>query len=209
MNKLITQINALKKSPVKKLVDSRIKEFEKLGKSSGEKIFGELCYCLLTANFNAERAMKMQKSVGKCFITLKEPKLAERLKKEGHRFPNARANFIAEARKFKHLLKTNIKSRDENSLREWLVKNVKGLGFKEASHFLRNIGFKNLAIIDFHIADVLARNKLIKKPKSKSITKKNYLEIEKVLQKLAKKTKLSPAALDLYLFYIDTKRVLK
>ena len=90
-----------------------------------------------------------------------------------------------------------------------MVENVKGLGFKEASHFLRNIGYKNLAIIDFHIVDILAGNKMIDKPKNRSLTRKRYLEIESVLRKLGEKTKLSQAELDLYLWYMETGKILK
>ena len=84
---------------------------------------------------------------------------------------------------------------------------MKGLGYKEASHFLRNIGFDNYAIIDFHIIDILYDNKLIQKPKT--ITKNKYLEIEDLLKKIAKKTNLTLAELDLYLWYIETGKILK
>jgi len=209
MNNLIQKINRLKKSKIHQVIQKRMKEFEKAGKSSSKILFGELCYCLLTANFNAVRAMQIQNSVGKHFHSLSEKNLAKALKKAGHRFPNARAHFISEARKCKSMLKTNINSKDESKTRDWLVKNIKGLGMKEASHFLRNIGFKNLAIIDFHIIDLLLRNHLIKKPKSKSLTKSNYLAIEQVLKALAKRVNLNLSELDLYLWYMETGKILK
>jgi len=77
------------------------------------------------------------------------------------------------------------------------VENIKGLGFKEASHFLRNIGYKNIAIIDFHIIDLLVKYKIIETPKT--MTSKNYLEIEEILNKIAKKTSINLGELDLYL----------
>ena len=41
---------------------------------------------------------------------------------------------------------------DGYQAREWLVHNVKGIGYKEAGHFSRNIGFtQDLAILDRHI----------------------------------------------------------
>ncbi|MCS7106383.1 MAG: N-glycosylase, partial [Candidatus Aenigmarchaeota archaeon] len=122
-------------------------------------------------------------------------------------FPKTRANYIVEVRKFKDELKNIFGKLSEEELREWLVKNVKGLGYKEASHFLRNIGYKNFAIIDFHILDLLERFGLIKKPKS--LSRKKYLEIENLLKKIAEKAKLSLAELDLYLWYLETKKVLK
>jgi N-glycosylase/DNA lyase len=92
-------------------------------------------------------------------------------------------------------------------MRDWLVKNVKGLGMKESSHFLRNVGYKDLAIIDFHIVDLLEREKLIERPKT--ITPKKYLEIEETLTKLGEKTSLNLAELDLYLWYLETGKILK
>jgi len=84
---------------------------------------------------------------------------------------------------------------------------VKGFGYKEASHFLRNIGFENLAIIDFHIIDSLVDAGLIEKPKT--ITPKKYLEIETMLKKIAEKSGMNLAELDLYLWCNETGKVLK
>ncbi len=85
--------------------------------------------------------------------------------------------------------------------------NVKDLGYKESSHFLRNIGFKGSAIIDFHIIDILADNRLIERPKA--LTKSDYLRIEGVLGNIAKKADLNLSELDLYLWYLETGKVLK
>jgi N-glycosylase/DNA lyase len=136
-----------------------------------------------------------------------EERLAKFLKNHGHRYPNARANYIVHSRKCKESLEDVLNYRDENKIREWLVKNVKGLGYKEASHFMRNIGFRNVAIIDFHIIDLLVKYKIIERPKT--ITKKRYLEIEQVLARLAAKLHISLAELDLYLWYMETGKILK
>jgi N-glycosylase/DNA lyase len=205
---LVRKVCSLKSNDIKRIVDDRILEFEREGKKPGSEIFKELCFCILTANYNAERAIIIQKEIGDGFINLPLASLAGKLKKLGYRYPNTRAKYIVEARKHKDALKEAIESySDERMLREWVVKNVKGLGFKEASHFLRNIGYKNLAIIDFHIVDILAENGLIKRPKN--LSKKTYLEIEEVLRKLAGKLKLNLAELDLYLWYCETGKILK
>ncbi|MEK6844777.1 MAG: N-glycosylase, partial [Nanoarchaeota archaeon] len=57
---LIQTINNLKKSEIKKIIDSRIKEFSELGKNSINEIFKEMCFCLLTANFSAQGGIKIQ-----------------------------------------------------------------------------------------------------------------------------------------------------
>jgi N-glycosylase/DNA lyase len=198
----------LKGSGTKKLVDARMREFKDLGKQTNDEIFNELCFCILTANFQAERGMKIQKEIGRGFLELPEKELARKLSELGHRYPQLRAKFIAEARKHHGSLKETIRSfGSEENAREWLAKNVKGLGYKEASHFLRNIGFDNLAIIDFHIIDILAKHGMIERPKT--LTKKKYLEIEGVLKRIAKKLGMNLAELDLYLWCAETGKVLK
>ena len=130
------------------------------------------------------------------------------MRKLGHRYPNTRAKYIVEARKLKNSLKSILYSfNDEVKLRKWLVKNVKGIGFKEASHFLRNIGYTNLAILDFHILNILVKHKLIEK--LKTLTKRKYLEIENLLREIARILNLNLAELDLYLWYMETGKVLK
>jgi N-glycosylase/DNA lyase len=198
----------MKRSELKKLVDARVKEFKETGEKSSSDLFKELCFCILTANFNAEKSIKIQKGIGDGFITLTESQLAKKLRGFGHRYPEARAKYIVEARKHQSSLKDVISSfKSENELREWLIKNIKGLGYKESSHFLRNIGFDNFAIIDFHIIDILEKYGLIERPKT--LTKRKYLEIEGLLKKIAKELNLNLAELDLYLWYAETGKVLK
>lgn len=210
MNKLISEIEQLKNSSIKEIADSRMTEFEQFQNKSSNEIFKELCFCLMTANFSASGGIKIQNAVGDGFLYLSEEQLSKRLSELGHRFPNARAKFIVLARQYKNNIKEILSEiQNEKLMREWIVKNVKGLGMKEASHFLRNIGYKDSAIIDFHIIDLLVRYNLIERPKSKSLIPKKYLEIESVLNQLAEKTNLSLGELDLYLWYKETGKILK
>lgn len=207
MNSLVNKIEELKKTEISNLINERIKEFKKINKKSNEALFKEMCFCLLTANFSAEKCIKIQNEIGECFFTDSKEELTKKLQDYGHRFPNKRSEYISESLKCKDKLKEVVQFHDKNALREWIVKNVKGLGYKEASHFLRNIGFDDYAIIDIHILDILASHKLIERPKT--ITKKKYLEIEDLLKKLATKTDLTLAELDLYLWYMETGKILK
>jgi len=208
MKRLLQSIKNLKNGKVKNLVDSRLREFKEIGNGSSDEIFEELCFCILTANFNAERSMKIQRRIGDEFLTISKSDLAKKLRELGHRFPNTRARYIVDARKHKNSLKDIVKMfNDDNELREWLVKNVKGIGYKEASHFLRNIGYTSFAIIDFHIIDVLTKHNIIKKPKV--LTKRKYLEIENLLREIAGKSNVNLAELDLYLWYMETGKILK
>ncbi|MFH0862193.1 MAG: N-glycosylase/DNA lyase [Candidatus Altiarchaeota archaeon] len=208
MDELIRRIRELKKGRVGRRAEARLREFGRFRKGGDKELFGEMCFCLLTANYAAEPAMRIQKEVGEGFLGMPGNRLAKRLRALGYRFPNARAGYIVEARKHCPGLGKIIRSKnDELELREWVVKNVKGLGYKEASHFLRNIGYRNLAIVDFHIIDILAKNRLIKRPKT--LTRRRYLEIESVLQGLGKRLRMDMAELDLYLWYLETGKILK
>jgi len=168
--------------------------------------FSELCFCLLTANYTAEGGMRIQKEAGD-FSALSERQVRSLLKRCGHRFPNARAKYIRGARKHKRSLAALRKMRSDYERREWLVKNVRGLGYKEASHFLRNVGFMDVAIIDRHVVNVLAEYGIVKKPKT--LTKKKYLAIEKKLRHLSEKTRIPLGELDFYIWWLKTGKILK
>ena len=208
MNELADLVEGLKKTEIKNKIDERSSEFKAFGKKGNNELFIELCFCLLTANYDAAKAITIQQKIGERFISLPETELSSELRRLGYRFPNVRAKFIVEAREYKESLRNIINSyKTDKSRRKWFAENVKGLGYKEASHFLRNIGRPDCAIIDFHIVDVLVRYRMIRKPKS--LTKKVYLSIEKKLSVLAKKLDLSLAELDLYLWYLETGKILK
>jgi N-glycosylase/DNA lyase len=73
---------------------------------------------------------------------------------------------------------------------------------------LRNVGYKNLAILDRHVLNLMKEYDIIKE-KPKTLNKKKYLEIEKIFKKIANTLKMSCAELDLYVWYMKTGKVLK
>jgi len=190
---------------VMNVINSRINEFDSLKNSEIEIIFSELCFCLMTANFRADRCIDIQTKIKNGFITYSLEELSLKLREYGHRFPNTRAQYIVEAREHIPILLSKIKKNDR---REWLVKNVKGLGYKEASHFLRNIGYKNYAILDFHIIDLLYNCNIIK-TKPKILNPRIYVEIENILSEICMKHKITQSELDLILWYHETGTILK
>jgi len=206
MENLQGKIRGLKKSKVKEEIDKRTREFRTL-KSQKERWFSELCFCILTAGSTAQRCIEVQKKVGMGFYTKPLSRLRQAMKSASCRFYNKRAEYIAEARK-KFDANTVKKLADENpsNAREWLAENIKGIGMKESSHFLRNIGY-DIAIIDFHILDILKRSGIIKR--GIELNKNSYIEIENKLKIIAKSAKLTMAELDLYLWYMETGKVLK
>ncbi len=206
--RLLESVEMLKNSRVKNQVDSRVKEFGEMRKKSSRDLFNELCYCILCANYAAERSMKIQAAMGDGFSALPEYELASKLRLLGHRFPISRAKYIVEARRIQDALKDIVSSfNNDFELREWFARNVRGVGLKEASHFLRNIGFMNFAILDFHIINILVKFGLILKPRT--LTKRRYLQIEGMLRSFAARANLSLGELDLYLWYMETAKVLK
>ena len=204
--KLLELIEGLKKSKIRESVNLRISQFKKTGNQPINKIFSELCFCILTANSSAERCISVQNKITTGFLELNEEKLISTLKENSCRFHTKRASYIIEARKHLKELSNTI-NQDSQNAREWLVKNIKGIGYKESSHFLRNIGHQNLAIIDFHIIDLLVKHNLTEKPKT--LTKKEYFKLEDTLRNIATNTQLTRAELDLYLWYMETGKVLK
>ena len=208
MQELLNKILILKDSEIKSRIDSRLAEFSIIKHHQKEAIFKELCFCIMTANCSAVKCIEVHERVKDGFLTFTENELANKFKELGYRFPNIRSQFIIEARENISQLEDIIKTGDGGrNLREWIVRNIKGIGYKEASHFLRNIGYTEYAIIDFHIVDLLVKNNLLQKPKA--ITKTKYLEIELLLKSIGNKLNLNMAELDLYLWFLETGKILK
>jgi N-glycosylase/DNA lyase len=180
-----------------------------------ERIFEELCYCLLTPQSSAKQAMKT-------ITLLKEHDLLDTgasTKKEKYlknvRFYRTKAKRLEEAQekfqkeKIKNILIENGLPNNPIKCRNFLLKEVNGYGMKEASHFLRNIGFfEDIAILDRHILKNLAKCKVITEV-PKSLNVKKYLEIEEKMRKFCKKNKINFAELDLIFWSNETGEVLK
>ncbi len=145
--------------------------------------------------------------------TFTVPNIEKNLK--GVRFKYKKAEYIAEVRdKFLKTvgfsLKQHIESfSDVNELREWLVKNVKGYGYKEASHFLRNIGNgSRLAILDRRLLRNLAAMGVISEIPG-SISVRMYIDIENKMKILSKRIKIPMDHLDMLLWYRETGELFK
>ncbi|MGQ9856297.1 MAG: N-glycosylase/DNA lyase [Fervidobacterium sp.] len=188
----------------KPLVEKRWAEFENLRNyGSEDDLFSELSFCVLTANWSAQGGIKAQKLIGRGFSTLSQEELADKLREVGHRYPDARAQYIVTNRWIIGKLREIISIQDP---REYLVKNIKGLGWKETSHFLRNVAFTNYAILDKHVLRVMNKYGLIEEI-PKGWTKKKYLDYEERLRKVADAFGEHLGKFDLYLWYMIKKTV--
>ncbi len=211
-NSIFSLVSRLKEleSEIGDVVKRRVSEFLELNRSGSEEWFSELCFCILTANSSAELGIEIQRRIGRGFLEYPRYMLEEELRRAGHRFWRKRAEYIVEARKYagiKEIVLEKIESGGVFGAREWLVENVKGLGYKEASHFLRNVGYFDVAILDRHILSIMAENGMIEMPKT--LTRKRYLEIEQKFFELSDSVGIRPGVLDLYVWYMKTGRVLK
>ncbi|HIH40360.1 MAG TPA: N-glycosylase/DNA lyase [Halobacteria archaeon] len=207
---MIDDIFELKKDArVVSLINSRIDLFRENQKKDNIYWFSELCFCILTANSSASLGIRIQDKIGPDgFLNLSLTDLREVLKEEGHRFYKKRAEYILEARRYKNIKDMLIGYDNEKEMREWLVSNIKGISYKESSHFLRNVGYLGLAIIDRHILRVMYDHNLIETI-PKTLTRRRYLDLEAILEDISDAVRLRPGELDLYLWYTQTGRVLK
>lgn len=199
----------------KDAIQKRLSEFREVMKWSDEDVFGELAFCLLTPQSSAKVCWDAVTKLKQQTLLIKgEPAQLEPVLKQV-RFGESKARYIVEARDMftkdgRVLIKPRLLSfYNPFELREWLVENVKGLGYKEASHFLRNIGLgENFAILDRHILRNLANLRVIPEIPV-SLTKKRYLEIEERLRRFAMEIGIPMADLDLLLWSKETGWIFK
>ncbi len=210
---LATEVIRLREDPeVKAMVDNRIAEFLQVHGKDTYAWFEELAYCLLTAYSSAERGQLCVDALCDCGALMEgsPEEVAETLRCEGHRFAERRAEYIVLARRLAPELKQTIQGfATTGDARRWLVENVKGLGWKESSHFLRNVGYLDLAILDRHIIANMREHSLIREDGRKGLTKRRYLEYERLLKEVANRVGMALGEMDLYLWYRKTSKVLK
>jgi len=202
-------------SLIKGQIDERLEEFKDIWDSgTAEDVLVELLFCILTPQSNAHRCwdiMTELRTRGVVF-TIGREELAKALEK-GARFKNNKARYFIEARE---LFSKDLDIREHLSgfkdpclARAWLVENIKGIGFKEASHFLRNIGWGgDLAILDRHILKNLVELGALE-GMSKSIGPKRYCEIESRMREFSQRIGIPMDHLDLLLWYREKGEIFK
>ena len=196
-------------------INRRIEEFKDFMNRSDEEVFAELCFCLCTPQSKAVLCWNAVSRLMENHLLYdgSPEEITPYLK--GVRFRRKKASYIVLARRlFKEGNRLKIKDRiltfnDPSRIREWLVKNVKGLGMKEASHFLRNVGLGlNLAVLDRHILKNLKRLGVIDDV-PKTLPKRTYEKIERYMKVFSKKIGIPMAELDLLLWSLETGHIFK
>lgn len=187
----------------KKIIKNRLSEFSK-----NKDYFYELCFCLLTPQSNAKKCYECIQILKKKDFLNKNFNISKYLKAKT-RFYRNKSNYLIQYKKNHYEIKNKIKKiKNPKELREYLVKNIKGIGYKEASHFLRNIGYRNLAILDRHILKNLKDLKIITDI-PKSLNKTKYFEIEEKFYDFSKKINIPMDELDLLFWSIETGEVFR
>ncbi|OLD12726.1 MAG: DNA lyase [Crenarchaeota archaeon 13_1_40CM_2_52_14] len=196
-------------------IQTRLNEFKQVLNRNDDDVFAELCFCLLTPQSSAKTCWAAVSRLKERSLLLKGEASEIQPQLNDVRFGDSKARYIVEARATfskdgKLFLKSHLSSfANLFELREWMVENVRGLGYKEASHFLRNVGLgEEFAILDRHILRNLKRLDVISEVPV-SITKKRYLEIEEKLRGFSREIRIPLADLDLLFWSRETGWIFK
>lgn len=193
----------------KKAIRRRLQDYREIRE---HRYFYELLYCLMTPQSSAVNAAKAQKEFELIDFQFTECDPEPLLYQKDYyiRFHKSKARWIREMKSnYTAIQAVTVSSRTAVEKREWFVQNVRGLSYKEATHFLRNIG-KNegLVILDRHILKNLLYYRVIPAI-PKTLTKKVYHSIEKKFQLFADEIGISVDELDLLFWSNEAGEILK
>jgi len=197
-------------------IQSRLAEFDEVWRNGADaRLWEELVYCIFTAGASARMGLASVEAVRPLLARGTQSELAGALQKK-HRYPNSRSGYIVVTRDF---LEDDCGMRLRERLegfavplerRDWLARTrgIKGLGYKESSHFLRNVGLRGYAILDKHILRCLAEVGVISSPQPPT-TRARYLATEESLRGFARDLRIDFDELDLVLWSMKTGEILK
>ncbi len=196
-------------------IRERLLEFRRIWQTGSDlRLWEEMVFCFFTGGCSAKMGLRSVEAVRTYLVDGGQERLAAALTGV-HRFPNARARYIVYSRNYLNevcgmRIRDELESRDHLERRDWLArdKGIKGLAYKEASHFLRNIGLRGYAILDKHVLNCLAELKVISDPRPPK-SRDEYLNVEKELIRFADRLKIDFDEMDLLLWSMKTGEILK
>jgi len=202
----------------KKEIQARLREFREVWQhGSDDRLWEELVFCIFTAGASARMGFTAVNAVRPLLAQGGRREMTRALRETGaHRFPVERPGYIVVTRDYLReycnlKLRRQLESfRDPIARRDWLAqeKRIKGLGYKESSHFLRNIGMRGYAILDKHVMSCLHDLQIVDVAKPPA-TRTRYLEVEEKLKLFSRDLKIDFDELDLVLWSMKTGEVLK
>jgi N-glycosylase/DNA lyase len=189
-------------------IQARLREFAHVPPS---QYFYELCFCLCTPQSKAEHAhaavTQLQERDFERVGFDPTPLLAH--KAHYIRFHNTKARRLLAARQQWQQIASVLASRaSSQEQRDWLAEHINGFGLKEASHFLRNIGHKNLPILDRHTLKHLLRCGVFTELPNVG-TRARYLEAAEGFMRFADHVGIPLDELDLLFWAMEAGLVLK
>ena len=199
-----------------RVIRARLAEFHSVWQSdSDDRLWEELVYCIFTAGASARMGLRSVEAVRPLLHAGAHRELADALAGV-HRYPVSRSGYIVVTRDYlREECGMRLRERlsgfaDPLERRDWLARErrIKGLGYKEASHFLRNVGFRGYAILDKHILRCLAELGVIESPQPPT-TRAKYLATEERLRSFARAARIDFDELDLVLWSMKTGEILK
>lgn len=198
-------------------IRERLGDFDQIWQRRDDvKLFEELVFCIFTAGASARMGLKSIDRVKPHLLTAGRRGFTKLLI-SAHRYPASRSRYIVHTRKYlRHSLDFRLAEKleafgaDNDGRRDFLAANpdIKGIGYKEASHFLRNVGFKGYAILDKHILRTLSGFGVIDSPEPPT-TKRKYLAIEERMKNFSRNVGIDFDELDLLLWSNRTGEILK
>lgn len=213
----IEKVRAVHKAR-RKEIRTRLAEFTEVWHSGSDaRLWEELVFCIFTAGASARMGFRSIEAIRSLLWEGSSEEMSEALKAAGaHRFPNARPGYVVVTRNYlRHhcemrLRESLLSFSDPLERRDWLARErgIKGLGYKEASHFLRNVGLRGYAILDKHVLHCLTDLGVVDSPRPPT-TRTRYLELEEKLRQFAGDAGIDFDELDLVLWSMKTGEVLK
>ena len=201
-----------------KEIRARLDQFQDVWrKGSDAQLWEELVFCIFTAGASARMGFRAVEAIRPLLMNGEREDMTRALQSAGaHRFPFARPGYIVVTRNYLRAacnmgLREKLQSfHDPIERRDWLAreKQIKGLGYKESSHFLRNIGLMGHAILDKHVMNCLADLRVVETSRPPA-TRAQYLETEERLRSFARDISIDFDELDLVLWSMKTGEVLK
>jgi N-glycosylase/DNA lyase len=199
-------------------IRKRLFEFSEVWNTGSDaRLWEEMVYCIFTAGASARMGLRSVEAIRPYLKNGRQASMTRALITTGaHRFPNARPGYVVITRnylrqEFSMRLRKQLESfADPFARRDWLAQEprVKGLGYKEASHFLRNVGFKGYGILDKHIVRCLAELGVTNSTRPPT-SRGRYLETEARMRQFSRDIGIDFDELDLVLWSIKTGEVLK
>ncbi|HEY6189469.1 MAG TPA: N-glycosylase/DNA lyase [Pyrinomonadaceae bacterium] len=199
-------------------IESRLAEFRDVWqKGTDARLWEELVYCIFTAGASARMGLRSVEAIRPLLFEGSREEMTQALvAARAHRYPAARPGYIVVTRDYlredcgMRLRERLLSFTDPLERRDWLARErrIKGLGYKEASHFLRNIGFSGYAILDKHILRSLCELGVTDSAQPPA-TRARYLKTEEQLRAFARDVQVDFDELDLVLWSMKTGEILK